>query len=244
VNEAFARQLGGRAIGRRLTTSTPSAMFPGAPREFEIVGVAVNERFRGLEKPPQPAFYLSTRQFPQSGMTLLVRTVGDPSARAADIRSIVRATDPGITFDRVTTLETILREQLLPRRVTTDVISVFAIVALGLAALGMFGLVATLVSSRTREIGIRLAIGASPVSVGREVMRHALQTAAVGVVLGLVLALAAGRVLRSLLVNVSQRDPLVLGAVAIILLAAAALAALAPAFRASRIDPVTALRQS
>jgi putative ABC transport system permease protein len=244
VNEAFARQLGGRAIGRRLTTSTPSAMFPGAPREFEIVGVAVNERFRGLEKPPQPAFYLSTRQFPQSGMTLLVRTVGDPSARAADIRSIVRATDPGITFDRVTTLETILREQLLPRRVTTDVISVFAIVALGLAALGMFGLVATLVSSRTREIGIRLAIGASPVSVGREVMRHALQTAAVGVVLGLLLALAAGRVLRSLLVNVSQRDPLVLGAVAIILLAAAALAALAPAFRASRIDPVTALRQS
>jgi predicted permease len=130
VNEAFAAELGGRAIGRRLHSSTPSAMYEGAPRDFEIVGVVENERFRGLERPAGPAYYLSTRQFPQPDVTLLVRTSRDPLGLASDVRSAVRATDTTITVDRVTTLETLLGELLVSRRVTTEIVGAFAVAAL------------------------------------------------------------------------------------------------------------------
>ena len=242
INEAFARQLGARAIGRRISTSTPSAMVRGAPQEFEIVGIVTNERFHGLEQPAQPAYYLSTRQFPQSGVALLVRTSEDPLVHAAEIRAALRAHDAGITMDRVTTLETILDEQLAARRTTTDVIGGFATGALALAALGMYGLLTVAVGSRRREIGIRLAVGASPSSVGRQILGHALQNAAMGVILGLALALVTGRLLRGLLVGVSAHDPLLLGFAGAVLLTAAACAAVLPAIRAGRLDPLAVLR--
>jgi putative ABC transport system permease protein len=242
VNEAFARELGGRVVGRRVRTGTPAAMAQGAPREFTIVGVVANERFRGLERPAQAAFYLSTRQFPQSGLTLLVRTTGDPVIHASDIRSAVKTADETVTFDRVRTLETILAEQLVARRVTTEVIGGFAGVAVGLSALGMYGLLAMLVGSRTREIGIRLAVGASPSAVGQEILRYAVGNATIGILLGSALALGTGRLLHSLLVDVMPHDPLMLGLVAALLLTTAACAALFPALRAARIDPVDALR--
>ena len=243
VNEAFARQLGGRALGRRLRTGTPGAMFPGAPREFAIVGIVANERFRGLEHPVQPAFYLSTRQFPQPGLTLLVRTAGEPLAQATAIRSSLRSVDPAMTFDRATSLDRIMDAQLVSRRVTTEVIGGFAAAALGLAALGMYGLLAILVGSRTREIGIRLAVGASPASVGRQIVRYAMQSAAIGILLGTAIALATGRLIHSLLVGVTPGNPWMLGLVAAVLLTTAAGAALVPAWRAARIDPVSALRR-
>lgn len=242
VNEAFARDLGGPSVGRRLLSGTPRFQFSDAPGEFVIVGVARNERFRGLEEPAQPAFYLSTRQFPQTGFVLLARMSGDPLGAAAAVRSAVRGIDPAITFNRATTMERILGEQLVARRMTTSVMEGFAGAALALAALGLYSLLAVLVAGRTREIGVRLALGASPHMVARDVVRESLQNTITGVVIGGGLAVVAGRLVERLLVGVSPADPRTLGAVAATLIGIALVASIAPAIRAARVDPVESLR--
>jgi len=243
VNEAFARAVGGRLLGRRLRSSPPRFTYgPVAASDFEIIGVVRNERFRGLERPSLPAYYLSTRQFPQAAFELLVRTTGDPLDAAADVRAAVRSASAAATFTHPTSLERILAGQLAERRVTTSVIGGFATAALALAALGMYGLLVVLVGGRTREIGVRLAIGASPASVAQQVVRESLGNAIAGIAMGSLLALAAGSLLQSLLAGVSPRDPATLAVVAGVLLAVAAVAAIVPARRAARIDPATALR--
>ena len=243
VNEAYARAIGGQVLGRTLRSGTPRFLYGDvAPHEFEIVGVVDNERVRGLEQGPQPAFYLTTRQFPQTDVALLVRTTADPQSMASTIRTAIRLHDAAITVSRPTSLEAILAEQLVSRRVTTEVIGGLAAAALALAALGMYALLAVLVGSRTREIGVRLAIGASPRSVAWRIIVDSLTSAAAGVASGCVLALAAGRLLQGLLVDVSPRDPLTLAMVSAVLLMVATGAALIPARRAARIDPVEALR--
>ena len=243
VNEAFAREMGGRAPGRRIRSGTPRFLHgSAAPSDFEIVGVVGNERFRGLERPAQPAFYLSTRQFPQTGFSILARTPGDPLAVTPDVRAAVRAADRGITLNHPTSLEQILAEQLGRRRMTTELIGGFAAGAVALAALGMYGLLAVLVGSRTREIGIRLAIGASPASVAKRIVVDSLRNAVVGIVLGCGMALMAGRLIQSLLVGVSASDPITLATAAAVLLTVAACAAVVPARRAARVDPVISLR--
>jgi predicted permease len=243
VNEAFAREVRGRILGRTLRSNTPRFLYGNiAPNEFEIVGVVENERFRGLEQPSQPAFYLSTRQFPQTGFSLLVRTSADPRAITPDILAVIRSTDSGITFNDPTTLAAILDDQLVSRRITTEVIGGFAAAALALAALGMYGLLAVLVGSRRREIGVRLAMGASPTLVARAVVGDSLRSALAGVGLGAALALVSGRLIQSFLVGVSAADPITLGIVGGLLLAVGVCAALVPARRAARIDPVEALR--
>jgi predicted permease len=243
INEAFARDIGGRVLGRRLRTGTPQFQFADSvPNEFEIVGVVDNERFRGLEHPAEPAFYLSTRQFPQTGFSVIVRTKGDPIAIAPDVRAAIRETDSAITFDRATSLDSILADQLTTRRVTTDVIGGFALVALAVAALGVYGLLAVAVASRTREIGVRLAIGASPASVARQVVIDGVRNSLLGVAMGCVLAVATGRFVQSLLVDVSAFDPITLTVVATTLIAVSVAAALLPAARAARVDPIVALR--
>lgn len=243
VNEAYAREAGGPVIGRRLRSNTPRFSYGEAvPNEFEIVGIVANERFRGLEQPSQPAFYLSTRQFPQTGFSLIVRTTGDPISATPDVRAAIRELDPAITFDRPVALDAILNEQLGSRRVTADVIGGFAFVALALAALGVYGLLAVLVGSRTREIGIRIAIGASPAIVARQVLSSSVVATTIGVAIGCVLAIASGRFVSSLLVDVSPYDPVTLVFVATTLVVVAFVAGVAPARRAARVDPVTALR--
>ena len=208
VNESFASALGGRLLGRRLRSSPPRFLYGNAAAaEFEIVGVVRDERFRGLEQPVRPAYYLSTRQFPQTSFSLLVRTQGDPLAVAADVRGAVRAADAATTFNHATSLERVLADQLVQRRVTTDVIGGFATAALALAALGMYGLLAVLVGSRRREIGVRLAVGASPAGVARQVVGDSLRNALAGITIGCVLAVVTGSLIQSLLVGVSARDP-------------------------------------
>jgi putative ABC transport system permease protein len=243
INEAFATELGGRAIGRRLHTGTPRFLYGQAvPNEFEIVGIVGNERFRGLEHSAQPAFYLSTRQFPQQSLSLLIRTTGDPVRIAGEIRSVVRSVDAAITFTRPTSLERILAEQLGARRVTTSVIGGFAVAALALAGLGLYSLLRIVLARRTREIGIRLALGASPGRVRRQLLRDGGLSAAAGVVVGAALALAVGQLIQSLLVGVSAVNPATFGVVAVVLLMLALITAIGPASRAARIDPVEALR--
>ena len=244
VNEAFARELGGRVVGRIIVSGTPRFLYnkDQLPSEFAIVGIVENERSRGLEQPAAPAVYMSTRQFPQQAFSLIVRTSGDPLAVISSVRSAIRAIDPAISVDRPLALEAVLSGQLAERRVTTDVIGGFAFVALALAALGMYGLLVMLVSSRQREIGVRLAIGASPRLVAWDVLRDSLINAAAGVVIGVTLAIASGRLIESLLVGVKAFDPTTIAVVAFSLFALAGAAAFGPARRASRIDAVIALR--
>jgi putative ABC transport system permease protein len=243
VNEAVAQVAGGRLLGRRLRTGTPRGLYGDrAANEFEIVGIVENERFRGLEQPSLPAFYLSTRQFPQTGVALVARTNGDPLAIAPDVRAAIRGIDPSITFNQPTSLDALLADQLVTRRVTTDVIGGFALAALALAALGMYGLLVVVIGSRTREIGVRLAIGASPAVIAQKVVGDSLRNAGIGVALGCMLALMSGRLIQTLLVGVSPSDPRTLAIVAATLLAVSVGAALVPARRAARVDPVEALR--
>jgi predicted permease len=243
VNEAFVREVGGEVLGRRLRSGTPRFSFgEQAPNEFVIVGVVEDERVRGLEAPALPAFYLTTRQFPQRAGTLLVRTAGDPLAAAVDVRGAVRALDPAITFNRATSLDAILSEQLAQRRVTSGVITGFGLAALALAALGLYSLLAVQVGNRSREIGVRLAVGATPLSVGLQVVRESVRNAVAGIGLGVLLAIGTGRFIQSLLIGVSPRDPVTLLGVASLLLTVAAGAAIVPARRAARVDPIEALR--
>jgi predicted permease len=243
INETFAQEIGGHVLGRRLQSATPRLLYGStAPDEFEIVGVVKNERFRGLEAPRQRAFYLSTRQFPQADFSILVRTSADPLRLAADVRSAIHLIDRAITFSRPTSLDRILAEQLAGRRVTTGVIGGFAGAALGLAGLGLYGLLAVLVASRSREIGVRLALGASPRGVAWSVFHESVLSTAVGVAIGSILAFAAGRLIDDLLVGVSASDPLTLATVAATLFAVSITAAFGPARRAARMDPAEALR--
>lgn len=242
VNEAFARELGGRIVGRQIQSGTARFLYgDGLPDTFAIVGVVRNERSRGLEQVAGPAVYMSTRQFPQDAFSVLARTAGDPSAIAAGVRQALRALNPAITLNQPTSVAALLADQLVARRVTTQVTSGFAMAALALAALGMYGALSIMVAARGRDIGVRLALGASPAGVARALVFESLRTAAIGLAAGLVLALAAGRLIAGLLVGVPGHDPVTLAAVAASLLILAALAAAAPARRAARVDPVVAL---
>jgi ABC-type antimicrobial peptide transport system permease subunit len=208
--------------------------------------VVENERFRGLESPSEAAVYLSTRQFPQAGFTLLLRMNQTESreirAVARDLRAGVRAVEPAATVSTARTLTDILDDQLVARSVTANVISGFSGAALALAALGVYGVLSLLVASRTREIGIRLALGASPGLIAGRIVRESLRNAAPGLALGIALALIAGRLLEGVLVGVTASDPVTLMVVVVTMLGTAVLAALVPAARAARVDPAVALR--
>ena len=249
VNEAFVRAHGGPVVGRRLRTGAARMTWgTSAPEEFEILGVVENERFRGLELPSEPAVYLSTRQFAQTTFTLLIATANatragsDPRAVAREVRAGVHAIEPGATVGAPRLLADILRDQLVARRVTADVIGGFAGSALALAALGVYGVLSMLVASRTREIGVRLALGASPSRIAGGVVRESMWNTAPGLVAGVGLAVFAGRLLESFLVGVNSSDPVTLALVVATMMSAAVLAALIPAMRAARVDPAIALR--
>ena len=212
------------------------------PAEFRIVGVVENERFRGLEQAPEPAVYMSTHQFPQSQIAMLIRTSGDPASIAREARDRIQRLDPGVAVEHVAPLATILAEQLVTRRGTTHVIDGFAAVTLGLAALGLYGLLALLVAGRRRETGIRLALGSSPKHEAARVLRDCLGSTGLGVACGIGLALVSGRLVQSLLVGVSPRDTATLTTVAAALMIVGVAAASLPAWRAARVDPASVLR--
>lgn len=243
INEAFAAAHGDRLIGRRLGTSAAAyAWGATVPADYQIVGVVENERFQGLDLPSTPAVYLSTRQFPLADATLLVRADADWTRVAPVLRQAIRRAEPDATVGQVRALDDILAEQLASRRVTADVVGGFAAAAVALAMLGLYGLMAVTVAGRVREVGVRLALGASPAEVARVVIVESLGYAAVGVGAGVALALGVGRLVEHLLVDVSAYDPGTVATIALILLVAAVAAAAVPALRAARIDPVTALR--
>ncbi len=201
-----------------------------------------NERFTGIATAPPLAFYAPLAQVPSASGVLLVRTTGDPSAIAGAVRSAIREQDPGLAVFGVEPLDATLSRSISRPRFTAVLLALFAGVALLLAAVGIYGLLAYSVARQRREIGIRLALGARPGQVSAGVIRRGLRLTAIGLAIGLPAAAVTARVVRSLLFETRPSDPMTyLAVVAVVALAAAAAAAV-PARRATRVDPATALR--
>ena len=186
--------------------------------------------------------YLPIDQNPQPSVTVAIRTAGGPLSAAPALRAALRATDPTLGLFEVETAEGALEGSLRQRRFVLVLLGGFAAVALLLSAVGTYGVVSFAVGERTREVGVRVALGARPAHVFGLVVRQGMTLAAVAVGLGVLGALALGRVMENLLFGVGARDPLTLATVAVGLLLTAFAASALPALRATRVDPVRALR--
>jgi len=238
VNQAFVREHfpGEDPIGRRL-----AVQWDGDP-VGEIVGVVGDERESGPASEAAPAIYFWHAQDPWSSFTLLARTTGEPGALSAAVAREVRAVDPLLPVDAVRPMASVVSDVVARPRLNAVLLGAFSTAALLLAALGIYGVIAYAVSQRTREIGVRVALGAAPRDVLRLVVGQGVRLAAVGLGVGLLASLAATRLMRGLLFGVEPGDPLTLAAVLAVLGAVALLASYLPARRAARTDPLQALR--
>jgi len=235
INEAMVRKHfpHENPLGRHITTGT---------RSMEIVGVVADAKLYGLDAPIEPALYVPHMQQPGESMGLAVRTDGDPAAIAAAVRREIQKLDPEQPISNVRTMEQVLSDSLMLRRVSMLMLTVFASLALTLATVGIYGLTAYAVSRRTHEIGLRVALGASQAQVLRLVVGRGLVTSLIGAAIGLVAAFQLTRVLSGMLYGVTATDPLVFAGVPLLLVAASVVASYVPARKATRIDPLAALR--
>jgi predicted permease len=222
-------------LGARLTSEARSTM-------KTIVGIAGNVKYGGLELAPPPEVYLPHRQHPVAEMTIVVRTTADPLAFVPTARAQLAAVDNEMPIAAVRTMEAVIGQSILQRRFMMTLLAAFAAIAVTLAAIGVYGVLAYLVSQRTQEIGLRLAIGAAPGDVVRLILREGVMLASIGLAAGVAGALAAGRALTTMLFGVTATDPITFGVVSLALAAAAAVASYLPAGRAARVDPMQALR--
>ena len=246
VNRTLARQAwpGENPIGRRILLGGG-----GVDSVWRtVVGIVGDVRHRGLTAAPRPEMYLPYDQFPagtgtpQRTMRLVLRTAGDPAALAGPVRAALAELDPAVPLVEVQTMEQALGAWAAERRLTMLLVAAFAALALTLGAVGVYGVMAHLVVQRTREIGIRIALGAVPREILGLVLGQGAGLAVAGVALGLAGALAASHLLARLLFEIRPTDPATYAGTALTLLGVAALAALVPALRATRTDPVEALR--
>jgi putative ABC transport system permease protein len=208
----------------------------------EVVGVARNVRDFGPTGPLRPTIYLAHAQFPMDFVTITMKARRDPAGLVEPARGVLAELDANLPMFRVRTMEQFAASAVAQPRLYLTLLGLFALTAIVLAAIGIYGVLAHGVAQRTREIGIRLALGARRSEVVSLVVRQAVTLAATGLGLGLLLALAASRLIERLLFGVEPQDPLTYIAVAAVLLAIALLASYLPARRASRIDPIAALR--
>jgi putative ABC transport system permease protein len=241
INEAFAKLHfpNEDPIGRRVVRGS---WWKGMPDSYEIVGIVADERFNGPRAPADPATYFSLAQFTFNDNWLLVRTKNDAKAFVPTLRQLVWSMDRDLPLENVRTMDELLGDSMADSRFNTALLSLFAAVALLLAAIGIYGVLSYTVAQRTSEIGIRMALGAPRSSVLRLVVGNGLALTLVGVAIGAAAALVAARSLDRLVFGVSTSDPGVFAFVALALTAVATTAAAVPALRASRVDPIDALR--
>jgi putative ABC transport system permease protein len=213
-----------------------------APPWREIVGVVGAVRHGGPGKEPRPEFFLPDTQTPGFPLTTVVRTDGDPLAIVGAVRNEVRALDSDLPVDRVKTLDQYLTESVAQPRFNTLLLALFAGVAMILTAVGLYGVMAYSVTARTREIGLRVALGARRHDVLRLVISQGMKLTLIGVAIGLVAALALTRLMAGLLFGVTPTDPATFALIALLLVGVALLACYIPARRAARVDPMIALR--
>jgi predicted permease len=213
----------------------------GGDRLGEIVGVVGNIRRASLTDAPRADMYFPAEQSPQAGTTLFIRTAGDPRAAIAPVRDTLRSIEPRIVLREIQSLDEVARESVQLTRLALSLLGVFALSALALAAVGIYGVMSCSVRQRTREMGTRLALGATRGNILWLVMRDGMAVAGLGAVIGLGSGLLAARSMTALLFGTSPADPLTLAGAGALLLAVAILACYIPARRATRVDPVRSL---
>ncbi len=241
VNETLAARYfpRGNAVGRRLKQG--GAERPNNPW-MEIVGIVGDVKYSGLNAPPEPAVYLSDRQQPFISRFVIVRTGADPRSALASIRAAVASLDRDVPVARLYTIDQLMNESVAAPRFRTTLVTVFAVLGLVLAAIGIYGVMAYAVSERARELGVRLALGATAGDVMRMVLAEAFALAAAGVALGIAGAVVTTRLMAALLFGVTPTDPVTFASIAGILMAIALAGSYVPARRATRVDPIATLR--
>jgi predicted permease len=237
VNETMARKLypEGSPLGRHM-------ILGGEKRDYEIVGVVRDARIESLRENPREEFFLSTDQTGDGYQDLVVRVSGRPEALLSQMRGVVRSENPNLAIAEMTTLGELVERSLSQEKLLARLATFFGLLALTLASVGLYGVLAYSVTRRTNEIGIRVALGARPGSVSLMVLRESMRLVAVGLVAGAAAALESGSLVAKQMYGVQPTDPATLVAAALCLFAVAALASWIPARRAARLDPLAALR--
>jgi putative ABC transport system permease protein len=235
INDTMARQMfpGENPVGQRLQLYG---------RAREIVGVIGSVRHHGFNREPRPEMILPNLQFQFGGMTLVVRSALEPSALGRAVAREVHTLDPQLPLSRVRTLDEYLSNSVAQPRFTSLLLISFALVAMLLALVGVYGVMSYAVSQRRREIGVRIALGADRSDVVRMVVGHGMILAAIGIVAGLVTAAAGTQLIEGLLFGVTPTDPFTFAFAAAAMAVASFSAAFLPAWRAARVAPATALR--
>jgi putative ABC transport system permease protein len=238
VNEAFARTYWPNedSIGKRFKSTRPDSPW------ITVVGVLANARTRSLAETEVPELYLSLYQEDAKHLAIFLRGNLDPATIPDQVREQVQAIDPTLPVFGAQTLNETVSASMSQRRFSMEMVGLFAMISLLLAALGIYGVISYLVNERTHEIGIRLALGAGRTNILQMVLGQGLRLALVGSAVGLISALIVSRLIASLLYGVRPTDPLTFAGVAILFLGVALLACYLPARRATKIDPMIALR--
>jgi putative ABC transport system permease protein len=241
ISETFVRRYwpGEDPLGKRIK-------FPGSiahPQPWRtIVGVVRDVKQYGVDKESTMQLYLPEAQSPVSWLTLVVRTTGDPAQMINAVRNEIRSVDPSQAVFEVATMEGLLSGAIAKQRFVMLLLAGFAALALALAAIGIFGVMAYTVAQRTQEIGIRMALGAQTGDVLRLVVRQGMRPALVGIGIGLAAALGLTRLVKTLLFGVTATDPLTFIVISLLLISVALPACWIPARRATKVDPMVALR--
>jgi putative ABC transport system permease protein len=244
INETLARRYwpGGEPVGRRLRLG-------GDARWISVVGIVQDVRQRHWTEAAEPEIYLSYMQHPEhfrsswsSAMTIVLRTAGDPQALIKPLQDLIWAQDPRIPFTDVATMDEIVSDAVRQPRTYAVLLGFFAFIALGLAIMGIYGVISYAVAQRTQELGVRMAVGASPAELVRMLLGGGLKIVAIGAGIGLFASVMLSRTVAALLYGVKPNDLPTIGAVAALVLLIATAAIYLPARRVSRIDPVLALR--
>jgi len=226
---------GDSAVGRSIRI--------GPEQTAEIVGVVGDIRRAGLTDEPRADMYFASQQGPGTGITLFIRTTGDPSQAVGPVRAALRGVESQVAVLDARTMSEVASESVRVTRLLLWLLGGFAVIALGLAAVGIYGVMSYVVRQRTREIGTRIALGARRPDILWLVLRQGALIAGVGTVSGLVVGLGAARALQSMLYGVRANDPLVLAGAAAVLVATALVACYVPALRAARVDPARTLAE-
>ena len=236
VNEAFASRYwpGPNPLGKQV--------IPGDSAS-EVIGVVGNVRRDALDQEAAPAMYMPHKQWGASDLTLMIRTRDNATNVPAALARDMDALDPDQTFGRIRSMGDVLGSSLARQRFSASLLGIFAMIALALSAVGIFGVRTAMVTQRSRELAVRLALGAHPRKVLQLVMSHGASLAGIGILIGLFGAFALGRVVAGLLYNVGASDPATLLSVSLLLAAVALLACYIPARRATRLDPIITLRE-
>jgi putative ABC transport system permease protein len=237
INQQFARDFwpDGSAVGKHIK-------YVWQKTWREIVGVAGDVRYFGLTQNVGWQFYVPYGEATPANMNVMVRSTGDPVALAGNLHGIVSGVNPAVPVSKIQTMSEAVSSSVTAPVSTMWLLSIFAVLALALGAIGIYGVISYRFGRRTQEIGIRMAMGATPGNIRTLVLREGLLLTAIGVAAGFALSLAATRILRTLLFEVSPHDPLVFSLVPVVLVVVAMLACYLPARRATRVAPIEALR--